>query len=69
MVNRQVDVPVLHLHGALDGCIAPSTARASARWAGNEFAWKLYADLGHFPHEEDPQRVTADLVDWLGKPE
>ncbi len=68
MVDHPVDIPVLHLHGALDRCIAPSTARASARWAGNEFAWKLYPDLGHFPHEEDPARVTSDLLDWLGPP-
>ena len=65
LVNRPVQVPVLHLHGAADPCVLPSTGQLSSQWAGARFDWRAYEGLGHFPHEEQPAAVTADLLDWL----
>lgn len=60
-----VRAPVLQLHGGRDGCLQPSVAQASARRVTGDYHWRLYDDLGHFPHEEDPDRVTADLLAFL----
>jgi pimeloyl-ACP methyl ester carboxylesterase len=67
-VDHPVRIPVLHIHGALDGCVLPDTALASARWAGAGFTWRLYDAVGHFPPEEAPHRLTEDLTSWLGPP-
>ncbi len=67
-MRRQITAPVLHLHGALDCCVLPKTARGSDRWVTGDYRWIEYDDVGHFPHEESPERVNADLLDWLSQP-
>jgi pimeloyl-ACP methyl ester carboxylesterase len=29
-----------------------------------KYEWRLYDGLGHFPHEEAPHDVSADLLRW-----
>lgn len=58
-------VPTLHLHGADDGCIAPSAARGQRRWFAGPFAEEVLDGVGHFLHVEDPRRVAARVVGWL----
>lgn len=66
LLARGVQAPVLHLHGSLDGCILPSTVDGSQAYARGGWTRHDYADLGHFLHQEDPERVTEDLLAWLG---
>lgn len=64
-----VGVPVLQVHGAADRCTLPRTAAGSAAHVTGPYEWRLLRGVGHFPHEEDPEQVTAMLRDWLGTPE
>lgn len=61
-----VSVPTLQIHGALDSCVLPVTAESS--WAvTGPYAWELLEDVGHFPHEESPERVSDLVVDWAAR--
>ena len=64
-VARVPEVPVLQIHGADDPCILPSTAAASARWAGPDHRLELLDGCGHFPHEEQPDAVMRLLAGFL----
>ena len=64
---RLPEVPVLQIHGADDPCILPTTAEASARWAGPAHELAVLADCGHFPHEEHPDTTTALIAAFLAR--
>ena len=66
-VDRPIDVPVLHLHGARDPAVLTETARRSAKWATGGYDYHQYDDAGHFLPEERPAEVNAALLDWLGR--
>ena len=59
-------VPLLHLHGADDGCIAYATAQGQERFFKAEFRSEVLSGLGHFLHLEDPIRVARAILDFLG---
>jgi pimeloyl-ACP methyl ester carboxylesterase len=63
-MRARVDAPTLQLHGRLDRCVLPATAAGSGRYVDGGYEWKLYDAAGHFPHEEVPDEVTADLARW-----
>ena len=63
-------VPVLQLHGGLDGCRAASSAAATGRLLerlGSGYRFELLPDAGHFLAEEAPERVNALLLAWLAE--
>ena len=62
VMARGVSTPVLHLHGALDACVLPASVAGSSAWAHGPYALRVLAGVGHFPHEEVPQTVTAALL-------
>ena len=64
-VARPAEVPVLGLHGADDRWLLPRTAVASAPWAGERHTVEVLAGVGHFPHEEQPDAVTARIAGFL----
>ena len=64
-----VQAPTLHLHGALDKCVPPATARGSARYVDASYRWRLIDGAGHFLPEEQPDRFDAVLRDWLSDQE
>jgi pimeloyl-ACP methyl ester carboxylesterase len=63
-VRRPIDAPTLQLHGALDGAVRPGTAQGSGRYVRGRYEWRLIDDVGHFPHEEAPEAVNAELLRW-----
>lgn len=65
-LRPRVAAPVLHLHGADDTCVLPSTAEGSGAYVAADYRWRLLDGCGHFPAEEQPDVVTAELIDWLG---
>lgn len=65
VLRRPVRAPTLQLHGRLDRCFLPATAAGSGRYVAAPYVWRLYGKVGHFPHEEDPETVTGELLDWL----
>lgn len=58
--RRPLATPILYLHGADDGCIAPGAARDQARWLTDVTAHVL-PGAGHFLHCEIPG-VIAPLI-------
>jgi pimeloyl-ACP methyl ester carboxylesterase len=64
-MRRPIAAPVLHLHGRLDPWILPESAKGSGQYVEGTYRWKLFDDAGHFPHEEVPDAVTAELLRFL----
>lgn len=64
-VARPVDVPVLHLQGAQDTLVLPSSARGSGRLVTGPYRYEEVADAGHFLTEERPDEVTRLMTGWL----
>ena len=60
-----VTVPVLQIHGAMDSAVRPDPARRSEEHVTGPYRWRLFGQVGHFPHEEAPDLVAGELVDWL----
>lgn len=64
-VAQPVTVPVLQVHGTVDGAVLPSSVDGSERYAGAAYDRVDLDGLGHFPHEEDPARFAEVLLPWL----
>jgi pimeloyl-ACP methyl ester carboxylesterase len=59
-----ITAPTLQLHGALDRYVLPATARGSGRYVAGAYEWRELPGVGHFPHEEAPDDVTAAIASW-----
>jgi pimeloyl-ACP methyl ester carboxylesterase len=68
-MRAPVQAPTLQLHGALDTCVRPATARGSGRYVEAPYRWRLIDGAGHFPQEEQPERFGDELRHWLADPE
>jgi pimeloyl-ACP methyl ester carboxylesterase len=66
-MKRPVRAPVLHLQGALDPVLLSSTAAGSEEYVSAPYRWTLLEDIGHFPHEEDPEGFNRELLGWLAE--
>jgi pimeloyl-ACP methyl ester carboxylesterase len=63
-LSEPVTAPTLQLHGALDTSQLPRTAQGSGRYVAAAYEWRLLDGVGHFPHQEAPERVTGELLRW-----
>jgi pimeloyl-ACP methyl ester carboxylesterase len=68
-MKNSVSAPVLHVHGSADGGMPASLAQGSSRYVDAPYRWRLMDGVGHFPHEEDPDRFGDELVRWLADTE
>jgi pimeloyl-ACP methyl ester carboxylesterase len=68
-MRTPIAAPVLHLHGALDTCVLPQTARGAGRYVDGPYRWRVIDGSGHFPHEERPEILGSELLGWLADPE
>ncbi len=60
-----ITLPTLVLWGGRDGLIPPAHGqRLAADIPGAKL--QVFDDLGHVPHEEDPARTVAVVMDFLG---
>jgi pimeloyl-ACP methyl ester carboxylesterase len=64
-----IQAPTLHLHGAMDPCVLPRTARGAGRYVDGPYRWRVLDGAGHFPHEERPEAFDTELFGWLADPE
>ncbi|MGH3715725.1 MAG: alpha/beta fold hydrolase [Micromonosporaceae bacterium] len=65
LMQRPITVPTLQLHGRLDSCVLPRTARGSGRYVAARYEWRALDGIGHFPQLECPELVTGELLRWL----
>ena len=63
LLAEGVHVPVLQLHGALDGCLRVETAHGSGAYAHNGYELQVLDGVGHFLHQEAPELVTELLLE------
>jgi pimeloyl-ACP methyl ester carboxylesterase len=68
-MRSPVQAPTLQIHGSLDPCIRPRTARGAGNHVDAPYRWRLIDGAGHFPHEEAPDRFDLELRSWLADPE
>jgi len=65
LMRPPVGQPVLCLAGAVDPALPARAVAASGEHVSGPFETHLLDGAGHFCHEEQPERVTALLLDWL----
>ncbi|HLI41348.1 MAG TPA: alpha/beta hydrolase [Streptosporangiaceae bacterium] len=68
-LRAPIQAPTLHLHGAVDRCVLPRTARGAGRYVDAPYRWHVIDGAGHFPHEERPDAFDTELRGWLADPE
>src|SRR5690606_13590291 len=64
LLQQPLVTPTLQLHGALDTAVLPRTALGSGRYVIAGYEWHLIEDVGHFPHLEAPELLTAEILRW-----
>lgn len=65
LLQQPIVAPTLQLHGAVDPAILPRTAQGSGRYVIATYEWRLLRDTGHFPHLENPDLVTGEILRWV----
>ncbi len=68
-MRKPIITPTLHLHGARDPIVLPSTALGSGRYVIAAYESRMLADVGHFPHREAPEFVTGEIIRWMKESE
>ena len=61
-----IAVPVMQVHGGADRTVVARAAAHSHRHVTGPHRFVRFDGVGHFPHEEVPDRVTDEVLDWLG---
>lgn len=64
-VREPLEVPVLGLHGDLDGCLPSVSRRHDDSYVSGPYSFHRIPDAGHFLPEEAPAAVTRYLLDFL----
>lgn len=63
--RHRVKVPAVHLHGQLDGSIAPSSIAGQSAYFESDYEEFLYEGAGHFLPLERPAEIAPRLIELL----
>lgn len=66
-LTAPVEVPVLSLRGAQDGCLHPADFHHDPRWVRGRFSARCLSACGHFPPEEAPGELAAEVLRLLAR--
>lgn len=58
-------LPVLYLHGRLDGCLGAEPAENARAVFSADSEVEVLDEVGHFPHLERPAAVNRRILEWL----
>jgi pimeloyl-ACP methyl ester carboxylesterase len=61
----RIYVPLLHLHGADDGCIEFAMSEGEQRYFAGDFRNRELPGLGHFLHLEDPRQIADAILEFI----
>ncbi|HKP55106.1 MAG TPA: alpha/beta hydrolase [Polyangiales bacterium] len=61
----RIYVPLLHLHGADDGCIEFAMSEGEHRYFEGEFRSRELPGLGHFLQLEDPRQIADAILEFI----
>jgi pimeloyl-ACP methyl ester carboxylesterase len=64
-MRTPVAVPVLQVHGALDGAVNVLNTDTPLELITGELSHAVLTKAGHFPHEELPEQFNKLLLEWL----
>ena len=64
-LRQPVRVPLLSIHGQADRLVPLAAMTAVDRWLDAPHRVIDLPGIGHLPHEEFPEAVTAAILDWL----
>jgi len=64
LMNRPLDIPLLHLRGSVDPYVLPDPVERS-RWFAPHGTFVDVPGVGHYAHEEAPVDVNAELQRFL----
>lgn len=67
-MRSPVQVPSYTIFGGADPALPDPHKDRSGRYVAAEHRTSILDGVGHFAPEEAPDRVSALLVDWLGRP-
>jgi pimeloyl-ACP methyl ester carboxylesterase len=65
LLQQPIGVPTLQMHGDRDPVILPRTAQGSGRYVTGRYEWRLLPGVGHFPHVEEPDIVSGEIMRWI----
>ncbi len=66
MLSDPIQVPGMMIHGAKDGCIGVELLDGMEASFPKGLRKVIVADAGHFVHQEKPELVNAELLQFLG---
>ena len=65
-MKAPITAPVLHVQGAADPTVLPSSAQGSGAYVTGPYEYAEIATAGHFPHEERPRGVQRPAARLAG---
>jgi pimeloyl-ACP methyl ester carboxylesterase len=62
---RRLEVPLLYLHGARDGCIGLDSVELVRPWFPPRMSMVVVGDAGHFVQLEQPEEFNRLVVEFI----